>query len=412
MTQFGNVGRVLRREGPRGLLARIRHPKRSDSATPRALLPLRPGEGLRHLEAPLRAAMTLLGQAGEAGICNDPRGPGLPLQMGDHAPLPGTGLILPDADAVARFLDRHAPKGRIRGGAGASVHLVADGAGVTALTGAGIPRGRVFVAPALSRLAAGAAAGGAPVGDIAAELARWLIAAQALDPLRVDPRIFPALRGLAAGDRLCLSLPETPQRRQLLAAQKARGLRVFDGLRFHPAWRGCGLSYVAIARAALAQDAAPLLVCEDDAVFPPDFEARLHGIRHYLEGVEWDVFSGLLSDLPDDCTIRRVERRDGMTLVHLDRTVGMVLNLYNRRALERITQWDDRDRDVHDNTIDRWLGRMEGLRVVTTLPFLVGHDASAQSTLFGFSNRRYDATIGASERRLRRMVARFEAGRP
>ncbi|MDO5370180.1 hypothetical protein [Paracoccus sp. (in: a-proteobacteria)] len=411
MTQFGNVGRVLRREGLPGLLARIRHPKRSDSATPRIVLPLRLGDELQHLDAPLRAAMTLLGQAGEAGICNDPRGPGLLLQTGDHAPLPETGVILPEAAAVARFLNRHA-QGRIRGSAGASVHLVADGAGVTALTNAGVSRGRVFVAPALSRLAAGAAAGGARVDDIAAELARWLIAAQALDPLRVDPRIFPALRNLAAGDRLCLSLPETPQRRQLLAAQKAKGLRVFDGLRFHPAWRGCGLSYVAIARAALAQDAAPLLVCEDDAVFPPDFEARLDGIRHYLEGVEWDVFSGLLSDLPDDCTIRRVERRDGMTFVHLDRTVGTVLNIYGPRALERLAQWDDRDRNVHDNTIDRWLGRMEGLRVVTTLPFLVGHDASAQSTLFGFSNRRYDATIGASEQRLRRMVARFEARRP
>lgn len=336
---------------------------------------------------------------------------GLLLQTGDDASKPGTGLILPDAAAIARFLHRHAPKGRIQKGGGVSVHLVADGAGVTALIGAGIPRGRVFVAPVLSRLAAKTATDTPPTSDIAAELARWLIAAQALDPLRVDPRIFPALRGLAADDRLCLSLPETPQRRQLLAARKTGDLRVFDGLRFHPAWRGCGLSYVAIARAALAQDAVPLLACEDDAAFPPDFEARLHSIRHYLEGAEWDVFSGLLSDLPDDCTIRRVERRDGMTFVHLDRTVGMVLNLYNRRAMERITQWDDRDRDVHDNTIDRWLGRMEGLRVVTTLPFLVGHDTSAQSTLFGFSNRRYDATIGASERRLRRMVARFEAER-
>ncbi|MBB1491679.1 hypothetical protein H5395_09060 [Paracoccus sp. MC1854] len=407
MTQFGNVGRVLRREGLPGLLTRIRHPKRSDSATPRAVLPLRLGSDLRHLEAPLRAAMTLLGRKDEAGIATDPQGPGLLLQTEDDAPLPGTGLILPDAAAVARFLERHAPKGS----AGAAVHLVPDGAGVTALTGAGIPHGRVFVAPDLSRLAAGVATGAPPTGDIAAELARWLIAAGALEARQVDPRIFPALRGLAADDRLCLSLPETPQRRQLLAAQKIRGLRVFDGLRFHPAWRGCGLSYVAIARAALAQDAVPLLACEDDAIFPADFEARLNGIRRYLEGVEWDVFSGLLSDLPDDCTIRRVERRDGMTFVHLDRTVGTVLNLYNRRALERITQWNDRDEDVQDNTIDRWLGRMEGLRVVTTLPFLVGHDASAQSTLFGFSNRRYEATIGASERRLRRMVARFEAQR-
>lgn len=245
--------------------------------------------------------------------------------------------------------------------------------------------------------------------DLTGDLAQWLISAGLLSPETVDTALFPALRHLAPHDRLCLSLPESIERRAGFVRESLENFRIMNGVRMLPGWQGCGWSYVTIARAALAQNATPLLVCEDDMRPTPDFRKRLAEVEAYLADQQgWDIFSGLLSNLSQNCRIHRIEKRGDLTFIHLNFTTGMVFNIYAEHTLARLAQWRPDNGDPQVNTIDAWLGQMPNLHVITTLPFLARHDTSATSTVFGFSNRRYERMISASEKLLGAMVARFE----
>lgn len=255
----------------------------------------------------------------------------------------------------------------------------------------------------------------APAGDalrdMAAGLARWLIAAGCLRPDAVEATLYPALRRLAPQARLCLGLPESGDRRRAFLRLGLEDFAILDAIRMQPGWQGCGWSYASIARAALAQGAVPLTVCEDDMQPRAQFHRHLAGIETYLAQTEWDLFSGLVTDLPETCRIHRVEDRDGLRFVHLDYAIGMVCNIYNRRALERLAAWTPGGGRPEEDTVDVWLSRLPGLRVVTTLPFLAGHDPAATSTIFGFGNRRYESLIRATERRLAARVSARLHGR-
>ncbi|WPY97047.1 hypothetical protein T8T21_20615 (plasmid) [Limimaricola variabilis] len=386
---FVRLRRLLAREGLSGAMVRLSHPKRAGmgDGTPPLALPLNLAEGV---PAELRAALTaLLGadamQARPAG------GATLHVDPGPGSPAPG------DVVLFHRPLAADDDTETLLGLARCAAVLVPDAAWHGALLAAGVPPSRVFILP--------------PPGHpgLQGGLARWLVAAGALLPKALEPGWFPALSGLQPGARLCLSLPEAAARRAHFTRLALPGFEVFDGVRLSPSWQAAGHSHALIARAAQQRRAAPLTVCEDDLVPSEDFEARLGRIEAYLAGAEWDVFSGLLTDFSPEARIHHVARRGDLTFVHLDVTIGMVFNIYGPRALQRLAEWPRRGPEADTDTVDLWLGRMPGLRVVTTLPFLVGHDDSHASTVFGFSNRRYTPMIRQSERRLARAVAAFEA---
>ena len=142
----------------------------------------------------------------------------------------------------------------------------------------------------------------------------------------------------------------------------------------------------------------------------PDFQARLGAIEAALaERDDWDVFSGLISDLVEGARVSGLDTLPGQKLVDLDTTMGMVFNIFGQRALQRLADWQPGRGEASSNTIDVWLSQMPGLRVVTSLPFLAGHNSGQRSTISGFCNQRYDGLIAGSTARLERLVAEFEA---
>jgi hypothetical protein len=413
---------LLTREGPRGLVARMRHPKQRDRMRPPVMTlatPLHlvapPGEGSDIARALAALPVALAPVPARAALPADPAQPD-PAQL-NLAPT-GTMLHLAPGPAGPAFTARDviilrdpaqtahllaAPRPHPRGLAACAAVLAGSPGCLQRLADAGVPGARRFLLPPP---AAGETA-------LTGGLARWLIAAGLIPPEGADPSWFPVLANLTPGARLCLSLPESQDRRSRFATLGLDDFAFFDGLRLDPGWHGAGHSHALIARAALRQGAAPLTVCEDDLSLSPDFPARRAAVEAYLATVPWDVFSGLLTNVAPDARIRRVDRQGGVTFVHLDTTIGMVFNIYGPRALQHLAVWpgDGGLQGVgpETGTIDLWLGAMPGLQVVTTLPFLVGHDSGLTSTVFGFSNRRYDQMIRASEGRLARLVARFEA---
>jgi len=212
-------------------------------------------------------------------------------------------------------------------------------------------------------------------------------------------------------DIVVLSLPETIQRRRAFEAERTPNCVIFDGIRRNPGWVGCGLSYFTLAQHALANDKNILTVMEDDVILPSDFELKHVIVREYLElnKDKWDVFSGLIADLNPEVKIISVQYYKGIKFVTLDKMTSMVFNIYNKKTISMLATWNPDDRNVYNNTIDRYLEKQTDLRVVVTLPFLVGHREEVTSTIWGFKNTQYVDLIAQSEEKLRSIVEATEA---
>ncbi|MET2827795.1 class I SAM-dependent methyltransferase [Mesorhizobium shangrilense] len=238
-------------------------------------------------------------------------------------------------------------------------------------------------------------------------LDRFLVA---IGVLPADSALKKAIYLPAEKRQIALSMPETIKRRRMFVSEKPDNCALFDGIRNVRGWIGCGSSYSALARHARAANARDLIVFEDDVLFREDHAARMETIEKYLEATDhWDIFSGMIASAHPNTRVFGVEERGGMTFVKLDRMTSMVFNIYNRRAIRLLSDWDPNNTDVDTNAIDRYLENQEDLRVVVTLPFLVGHREDVSSTLWGFQNDRYSNMIIEAEETIRALADRWLA---
>lgn len=216
-----------------------------------------------------------------------------------------------------------------------------------------------------------------------------------------------------ASDRLCLNLPEYTGRGLDFARDNHYGFSLFPGLRHGCGWLGCAMSYKYMIMLARENGLDRVTICEDDVEFPADFEQACASIDAYLSGpgVRWDIFSGLMADLHRDAEILAVDQHGGRTFVTTDRLISTVMNIYSRGVFDTIVDWDETNRDVESNTIDRYLESKRSLKVVVTDPFLVGHKEDQHSTIWGFQNTQYADLIAASSRLLKDKIARFQGTR-
>lgn len=237
------------------------------------------------------------------------------------------------------------------------------------------------------------------------------------DRLLIALGFLPSSQGIAKDlplpeytDKIVLSLPETIERRRSFEKIAPPGYVVFDGLRRQPGWVGCGLSYRALAFHALKYGYSRLSVMEDDVVLPFDLSFKLDIVHEYLDARdgEWDVFSGVIAALNPHAKILSVDTYEGVTFVTINRMTSTVFNIYGKKAFQIFASWNPENTDAKTNTIDRYLEGHDDLRVIVTLPFLVGHREEVDSTLWGSSNKLYSELIKSSEKTLYRMVKEFQ----
>ncbi|WP_243655192.1 hypothetical protein [Raoultella sp. BIGb0138] len=239
--------------------------------------------------------------------------------------------------------------------------------------------------------------------------------------LSIDKLTFPQYESSYSFDdieendipRLCLSLSETPARRKAFFKSPSHGFRFFDGIRYRIGWIGCGMSYKYMLSAMLASKAKMGIICEDDVIFPLDYDQKLNKIIDHLQTteIEWHIFAGIIAHLHDDTRIIDVREIDGIEYVYIDKMTSMVMNIYSRSGMALISQWDETNIDAETNTIDRYVESAQDLVVITTVPFLVGYAEEQQSTLWGFENSQYTSLIKASEELLAKKVAEFKRNR-
>lgn len=215
--------------------------------------------------------------------------------------------------------------------------------------------------------------------------------------------------------RVVLSLPEHKERYDLACRNHMDNGFIFHGLRNIEGWKGCASSYKFLCAQGLDQKKVPLLICEDDAEFVADFEDRLIEIEQFLSNseVEWDVFSGLLTDLDADVKISQIIPLNGGELIEVDQFIGAVFTIYNRRAMRLVADYNADAQFRGGQRIDRYLGD-RSLRVMTAWPPLVDHDVSVKSSIsrsgnMGSSNM-IKSSLAVMERKrevyLRRMPSR------
>ena len=205
-------------------------------------------------------------------------------------------------------------------------------------------------------------------------------------------------------NRVCLNLPESAERRTEFRKDNVYGFEFFPGLKYKLAWIGCAMSYKFIFRKALEQGFEQLLICEDDVFFPPEFSTRFEAVMKYLDNSsDWDIYSGIMSDI-GDVEIRKVIEKGGEQFVYLDRLISMVFNIYNKSVFGLLSSWDETNRDIITNTIDRYLENTE-LNIITNYPFLVGHKENLDSTIWQSSNTVYTDMIARSSKKLKELIS-------
>ncbi len=201
---------------------------------------------------------------------------------------------------------------------------------------------------------------------------------------------------------IALSMPETIKRRLVFEGNKPKSCEIFDGLRFKPGWVGCGLSYKFLALNALRNGVGRLTILEDDVLLPQDFDDKICIIHEYLDKIEgnWDLFAGVIANLNENTKILHVEEYSGILFITIDKMTSMVCNIYSKRIMKLLAEWNHSDLNDQNNTIDRYLERQSNLRIVVTIPFLVGHREEVHSTLWGFQNIQYADMIKDSAKSL------------
>lgn len=242
-------------------------------------------------------------------------------------------------------------------------------------------------------------------------LGRMLLA---LDLISRDTALPAPLSCEQLGQRVGLSLPETYDRRIYLQESQP-DTPIFPGLRHSKGWIGCALSYQSMAKQALTCGLTQLEACEDDVILGDQFENQLDIVHSFLfkklGNENWDIFSGLIADLNEKTTVSEVYEYKGMQFAELNFMTSTVFNIYNQRALELLAAWDPYDENDQTNTIDRYL-ETKGMRVIVSVPFLVGHHEEQNSTLWGITNDVYASMIEKSEQRLRDKVSAYLSVNP
>lgn len=205
--------------------------------------------------------------------------------------------------------------------------------------------------------------------------------------------------------RICLNLPESADRRQEFAKENRYDFSVFPGLKHCIGWVGCALSYKLIFSLALEQGYSSIMVCEDDVLFPADFESKIESISNLLDNKQWSIFSGVIANV-DGMKVQGVYELGDEYVVAVDRMISMVCNIYNKDAIATGAKWDEKNHDKNTNTIDVFLGsKLNNCFVL--VPFLVKHKEDLDSTIWNTSNARYSDMICGAENKLRQLANEF-----
>jgi hypothetical protein len=181
----------------------------------------------------------------------------------------------------------------------------------------------------------------------------------------------------------CLHLLETPERIKIFNSQKYKpNVEIFPAIKDSSGSINNVLSYKILIYNAKRCNLDKITICEDDCIFKKDFNEKFDIINSFLnKHNNWDIFVGVMTEVPDNSIIKNVYRYKKVIFVELNKMISTVFNIYNKSSFDTIINWNEDDLDVDDNTIDQYLKRMD-LKIITTYPFEF-RCTNTDSTLYG-----------------------------
>jgi len=171
----------------------------------------------------------------------------------------------------------------------------------------------------------------------------------------------------------CLSLVETPKRVEMFKKQKiyinnSNIFEFYPAIKYNPGWKGCALSYVNLITNAKKYNLKKITICEDDCCFNNDFIEKYKIINEFLDIIkEWDIFVGVIADLPTDTTLYKVYKYKGNTFIQINKMHSTVFNIYNSSVYETIINWDIKTEKRY-NQIDQYI-KHKNLKLIIPVPF-------------------------------------------
>lgn len=163
----------------------------------------------------------------------------------------------------------------------------------------------------------------------------------------------------------CLTLPETPYRSDAFGQQKLPPLEFYPGIKYSPGWKGCGLSYLTLIYNAKRCSLKQITICEDDCSFKNDFHEKYEVIQEFLTTIPWDIFVGVIADLPEDTILSNIYKYKGMTFLELNKMHSMVFNIYNYTSYDKILKCP---LDTNSNQIDQFI-KKQNFKIIIPFPF-------------------------------------------
>jgi hypothetical protein len=187
----------------------------------------------------------------------------------------------------------------------------------------------------------------------------------------------------------CLHLIETPERFNIFKKINQNklyktNLEIFPAFKFNPGWKGCALSYVNLIYNAKRCNLDNITICEDDCRFPYDFNEKYKIIKEFLNTIKWDIFSGVIANLPEDVNILKIYEYKNIKFIEIDKIYSMVFNIYNKSAYDTIIKWNFNNNNTNINTIDKYF-HYTNLKFITTYPFYFDC-LDVNTTLWGNNN--------------------------
>lgn len=210
-------------------------------------------------------------------------------------------------------------------------------------------------------------------------------------------------------NRVCLSLPESVNRRESFNIKNKYGFVYFPAIRHSKNWIGCAMSYKFIMKRAKDLGMKNIAVVEDDVLFPDSFLNGMNITEEFLEKEKrWDLFTGLISNMTDEYIILDKKEYRGMTYAQVNKSVGMVFNIYNHTIFPILESWDPSLGGEDDNTIDRFMEK-KNLIIYCAYPFLVNQDESIESTIWQSDNKTlYSKMIEDSQSKFDELINNYE----
>ena len=183
----------------------------------------------------------------------------------------------------------------------------------------------------------------------------------------------------------CLHLIETPERinkfKKINNITSSSNIEIFPAFKYNPGWKGCALSYLNLIYNAKRCNLENITICEDDCRFPYELKEIYNIIKEFLSKIEWNIFVGVIADLPTDVKIINIYQYKNIKFIELNKMNSMVFNIYNKNSYDNILKWNINNNDVHTNTIDKFLNTTN-LTFITTYPFYFDC-INVNSTLWG-----------------------------